>query len=181
MVLRGCIESAAYALLAKDPHNEEIYHKRSANFENKKLCADTFKFSNAMHLVRDKKLKVMMRSMYEGFIDLGAHPNISSIQNHLSFRQRDDGRIAASLTFLYDPSSDAVAQTLLACIETGIAILVFAQLVFPDYVQAFAGAKRAVEIESLKDEWIKQNKPDAYKAMMANSQHKPRSASGKRS
>lgn len=174
MILRGCLESAAYALLATDPPKAQVYLNRNSSQLDKNNCAELFTFGQAMKCLPDQKLARIARFAYNNFIDFGAHPNAKSIFNHLKIAQRENGLVALSLTFLYDSTSSSVVQTLMACLETAIVVLYIAQYIFPVSEHAKEAAGIANSIEKRKNEWLRQNNPDAYQKTYGQSGFKSR-------
>jgi hypothetical protein len=90
MILRGSLESAAYALLAREEANAKAYYERD---KNKAVCQKAFTMGNTVIILKeiDPNLGKFFKEHYEAQIDFGAHPNTKSIIHHVSLRERHDG------------------------------------------------------------------------------------------
>jgi hypothetical protein len=148
MILRGALESAAYALIAKDPQKEKIYLARDRNAE--KLLRPA-----------DPNLADFFRDHYDSLIDFGGHPNVKSVKNHLTFSESPDFK-AVTLTILHDHKSFAPQQSLLGCIEVGLAILLTSPHVFPEDVKAVKAHQSACDLMSRKDKYVDSTYPEIF-------------------
>lgn len=136
-VLRACLESALYAVIAtQDEAYRTIWVQRA---QNRKECGNLFKKSKATEYLKefDPNLAACVIQCYDALIDLGAHPNSSSVLDHLSFETRDDGE-AVTLTFLHNVGSPKILQSLSACFETGVVVLYLGRHALPEYKPALA-------------------------------------------
>ncbi len=160
MILRGSLESAAYALLARDKENEKAYLARD---RNKRTCRESFTMAKAVSKLRriDPNLGTFFKEHYEAQIDFGAHPNAKSVVNHLSLSKRNDGMTGMTLTILHDPGSGSITQTLMACLETGIALLWICPHVLSEQDAAAECHKKGTELHDAKERWVEKNHPPA--------------------
>lgn len=119
MVIRGCIESAAYAFLIGDQQSDgDVWFRREQDPHAVKARFTVNRAAQKLMLV-DPNLSELLRSTYEWAIEFGAHPNKRSILDHL--REGDphpDGH-QFSLTYIHGSDSLAVLRCIAACIENG--------------------------------------------------------------
>ncbi|HGM8500224.1 TPA: hypothetical protein ACKQEC_004858 [Pseudomonas aeruginosa] len=124
-IARAALESACYALLARDEIKAEIWADRHTSEVALKACRRTFTAQKASDELREisPEMAEFVMVHYEASIDFGAHPNRKSVIDHL-----EDSRPAAGglhgyeLTGVYGSNSWQVNHALLACVEAGQAI-----------------------------------------------------------
>lgn len=124
-IVRAALESACYALLARDQSKADIWTDRHLSEKAHETCRRTFTAHKAV-----KELKLISPEMaeyvmahYEASIDFGAHPNRRSIIDHLEDSGPAGGGLHGfELTGVYGSDSWQVNHALLACVEAGQAI-----------------------------------------------------------
>jgi hypothetical protein len=134
-VLRACLESALYAVIAaQSPMNRKIWLDRS---ERVNACRNLFKKGKAKEYLDkvDPNLSNFVTQLYDSMIDFGAHPNSRSVLNHLSFEARHEGQ-AVTLAILHNADSRSILQAFAACFETGVCILYLAHHALPEFPPA---------------------------------------------
>ncbi|MGH7091007.1 MAG: hypothetical protein ACREE4_13395 [Stellaceae bacterium] len=144
-VLRACLESALYAVIAaQSPINRKIWLDQSKGVST---CRNLFKKGKAKEYLEksDLHLSNFVTQLYDSLIDFGAHPNSRSILNHLSFETRYE-RQAVTLAILHNPDSRSVLGTLAACFETGVCVLYLAHHALPQYPPARAAHSHATDL-----------------------------------
>ena len=144
-VLRACLESALYAVIAaQNPVNRKIWSDRDAHV---KACREKFKKGTAKQYLEnvDPNLAAFVTQLYDSMIDFGAHPNSKSVFNHLSLEETHEG-LAVTLAILHDANSRSILQVLAACFETGVCILYLAHHALPDYASARAAHSHATDL-----------------------------------
>jgi hypothetical protein len=146
MILRGCIESALYAIIvATDPSTAQVWYNRH---KDKKRCRDTFTPAAGLKILAasDSNLEKFLREAYDLSIDYGGHPNPLGVLPHLTF---DEGKeqTKVTLAYLYGPTSMATVQALIACVETGNAVLLAFPHALPSYPEAVEVHRRASKIQ----------------------------------
>lgn len=131
MLLRGCLEAALYGLyIAKNPRLRHTWIHRHKNDRCRKPVRSEFTISKLKQCLADVDRDVHDRvcQYYSYTIDLGAHPNIMSVEAHIN-----DEAEAGPLTLHYlHPLSDVLLATFKVCAVTGITGLDVLRYVFPD-------------------------------------------------
>lgn len=153
MVLRGCLESGLYALLAMDETNAEAWLGRD---QDRRRCQQLFTVVNGTRRLRelgDENLANSFHDHHQVLIDLGAHPNRRSLMDQLHIGGQIEAGIPVTLGILHGPESSQATQTLIACIEVAITVLCIARHVLPGATadEAFA---EACAVNELKDRYI---------------------------
>lgn len=141
MVIRGCIESAAYAFLIGDDESDgDIWFRRE---EDPQAVKAKFTVNRAVQKLMsvDRNLSDLLRSSYEWTIEFGAHPNKRSILDHLRECDPHPDGPQFSLIYIHGSESLAVLRCIAACIENGcmaIALLRHATANHPEGERVFA-------------------------------------------
>lgn len=124
-IARAALESACYALLARDEIKAKIWADRHISEAALKACRRTFTAHKASDELKEisPEMAEFVMAHYEASIDFGAHPNRKSVIDHLE----DSGPAAGGLhgfelTGVYGSNSWQVNHALLACVEAGQAI-----------------------------------------------------------
>jgi hypothetical protein len=144
-VLRACLESALYAVIAaQSPMNRKIWSNRN---EQVNACRNLFKKGTAKQYLEkaDPNLATFVTELYDSMIDFGAHPNSRSVFSHLSLESRDEGQ-AVTLAILHNANSRSILQTLAACFETGVCILYLAHHALPEFPAAREAHSHATDV-----------------------------------
>jgi hypothetical protein len=116
-LLRSVLETAGYALLIyRDPALGEIWLHRDDSRDTKQAVRDTFKpraIKDALAQL-DSGLMRVFDTLYERFIELGAHPNVKSLTANLSMTEAGATKhyrvqyIHGNTTFFADAMKDTV-------------------------------------------------------------------------
>jgi len=124
-IARAALESACYALLARDETKADIWSDRHLSEEALQKCRRTFTAQKAVNELKaiSPEMAEYVMAHYEASIDFGAHPNRKSVIDHLE----DSGPVGEGLhgfelTGVYGSNSWQVNHALLACVEAGQAI-----------------------------------------------------------
>jgi hypothetical protein len=124
-IARAAIESACYALLARDEAKAEIWSHRHLSESALQKCRRTFTAQKAVNELKaiSPEMAEYVMANYEASIDFGAHPNRKSVFDHLE----DSGPVGEGLhgfelIGVYGSNSWQVNHALLACVEAGQAI-----------------------------------------------------------
>jgi len=136
-VLRACLESALYAVIAAQSEaNCTIWIQRKQNL---KKCRKIFKKETATKYLEDfdPNLAGCVNESYDALIDFGAHPNPRSVLGHMSFDTKDEGELV-KFTFLHHVESSEILRPLMACFETGVVVLYLGHHALPKYEPARA-------------------------------------------
>jgi hypothetical protein len=148
MALRGCIESALYALMMKQqPSSQEAWVNRETNRAH---CRNIFNANKIKPLLKeiDPPLGQVVDEIYETTIDRGAHPNVLSLGSHVDFDGWDaENRLSNIL--LLPAASTAVEGALICCLVAGAAVASLSMHVMPDHAPAVAAHKEAMEVIGL--------------------------------
>lgn len=134
-VLRACLESALYAVIAaQSEDNRTVWYGRD---KNREACRKLFTKSEATKYLEkiDPNLADVVTRNYEDLIDLGAHPNVKSVLPHIDVKTVDEGT-AATLEILHSIDSTEFRRTIIACIETGSVVLYIGRYALPEYKPA---------------------------------------------
>jgi hypothetical protein len=152
MVLRGALESALYGLIAsRSEENREIWLNREKDQDR---CRQLYTARNAIRLLKgDPGLFHLLGEGYGLAIDLGAHPNRSSVLDHITFGETEE-HYAISLTHLHSVPSTHAARAIAACIEFGLAILFISPHAFPDEARAGEIHAEATQMRHEYDQFI---------------------------
>ena len=124
-IVRAALESACYALLARDEIKAEIWSDRHLSEGALKACRRTFTAQKAVDELKaiSPPMAEYVMAHYEASIDFGAHPNWKSVLNHLEDAGPvGEGLHGFELTGVYGRNSWQVNHALLACVEVGQAI-----------------------------------------------------------
>ncbi|WJD68702.1 hypothetical protein QQ994_19020 [Pseudomonas asiatica] len=124
-IARAALESACYALLARDEIKAEIWADRHTSELSLKACRRTFTAQKAADELRaiSPQMAEYVMAHYEASIDFGAHPNRKSVIDHLEDSgPAGDGLHGFELIGVYGSNSWQVNHALLACVEAGQAI-----------------------------------------------------------
>lgn len=124
-IARAALESACYALLARDEIKADIWSDRHLSEASLKACRRTFtaqKAADELKAISPPMAEYVM-AHYEAAIDFGAHPNRKSVIDHLEDSgPAREGLHGFELTGVYGSNSWQVNHALLACVEVGQAI-----------------------------------------------------------
>jgi hypothetical protein len=140
MILRGCIESAAYALLVGlDKADGDLWLARR---EQPQEMKNNFSVNRAVQkLSFDPNLAKMLRDTYQWMIEFGGHPNPRSIVDHIRFRNDEsEDHYPVSLAYIQGAESVGLIRSLSATIENGcfaVALLCHAIPDHPDMPATF--------------------------------------------
>lgn len=103
MVARGCLECALYAnYLDAEPSSWDPCRKRGDSDRARKECRNTFIGPNLFAALEQRSRSVAdgARMLYEGAIDLGAHPNELAIVQMMDTEPRADGGLMFTYSLL---------------------------------------------------------------------------------
>ncbi len=155
MAMRGCIESALYALIAADDKSNAAAWLNRNN--DKKRCKEIFKPYKAFQILKSKdpNLAVSLQEVYDLSIDFGAHPNMLSVVHHLTFKDEESGVQPVQLAILNNVDSITVTRTLLACVEMAIPVLWIFPQVLPGFAPAIEVHSQATIIRQQLEKWRK--------------------------
>ena len=156
-VLRACLESALYAVIAaQSMENRSAWLNRT---EHVSACRNLFKKGTTKKFLdkADPHLSNFVTALYDSMIDFGAHPNSKSVLSHLSLESRAEGE-AVTLAILHDTNSNSLVQALAACFETGVCILYLAQHALPKYAPARAAHSEAADLHHRFQEFLRLSK-----------------------
>jgi hypothetical protein len=148
MALRGCIESALYALIMKQQASSRAaWLNREMD---RALCRRIFTAASGLALLMeiDAPLARVFEESYESTIDRGAHPNVLSLGSHLDFNEWDKKNNIANILLLPDDDT-AVKKALHCCIVVGAAVASLCAYVMPDHRPAAAAQDEAMEVIDL--------------------------------
>lgn len=124
-IARAALESACYALLARDETKADIWTDRHTSDVALEACRRTFTAQKAADDLRtiSPQMAEYVMAHYEASIDFGAHPNRKSVIDHLEDTgPAGEGLHGFELTGVYGSNSWQVNHALLACVEIGQAI-----------------------------------------------------------
>ncbi len=157
MVLRGCLESALYALIAKQSEaNVEIWLERE---KRTKECRNLYTAAVAIKILeKDSNLQDSVRYAYDSLIDHGAHPNKISVLKNLTLKDGEHEQQIMRLTYLHAADSFNVIYTLIACIEMGIAAVSISPHALADYEPAERARKEARTVYDMLQVYFETNK-----------------------
>lgn len=157
MVLRGCIEKALFALIARsDESTKMVWLERE---KDRQKCRSTFTARKGLAILRtlDPNLATYVDSCYEASIEFGAHPNKRSILDHIIFDQDTAAsEQRARLIYVSGAGSLQVVRTLSACVETGLAALLLSPHILPNHESAIDTHGRACEVSLRFQAWLQQ-------------------------
>jgi hypothetical protein len=98
--------------------------------KDRDACRNTFTASKGFRFLDfDPNLKSLAKQAYDASIDFGAHPNPIAVMKHLQVKDVGEA-FQVSFTSLQGFDSLSVEQSLMACIETGIASILILSQVF---------------------------------------------------
>jgi hypothetical protein len=136
-VLRAGLEDAWYGLhIAKDPApfaRAELWLRRNESEHALGACKREFTVKNvrATHEVLDPDAAADLKSLYEDFIDYGAHPNQLGVLGSVIRIAREEKTANYKAGILHmDPIP--VLFTLRLCVATALGALKVVQLVYPE-------------------------------------------------
>ncbi|KTB91601.1 hypothetical protein AO073_01635 [Pseudomonas syringae ICMP 11293] len=127
--LRTALENACYALLmSQDEALCDVWMKRSLSVANTKAFKKAFKQPIAdardlMDKLQENDLGSWMYQLYQASMEFGAHPNALTVVLHTRFS--DDEATSWKKyenIVLYSVGNFEFDRTLLACVETGLAV-----------------------------------------------------------
>jgi hypothetical protein len=126
--LRACVESALYALIIQNEEGaDSIWLNRE---KDRDACRKTFTASKGFRFLDfDPHLKSLAKQAYDASIDFGAHPNPIAVMKNLQVQDVGEA-YQVSFISLQGFDSHSVEQSLMACVETGIASILILSQVF---------------------------------------------------
>ncbi|MEN4750722.1 hypothetical protein ABEH28_13245 [Pseudomonas sp. Ps21-P2] len=135
--LRTALENACYAfLMSHDKALSDVWMKRSLSVANTKAFKKAFKQPIAdardlMDKLHENDLGAWMYEMYQASMEFGAHPNALTVVLHtrLSDDVETGGKKYENIV-LYSVGDFEFERTLLACIETGLAVAIVLAMTF---------------------------------------------------
>jgi hypothetical protein len=134
MVLRGAMESALFALIAScSEENRAAWLDRD---KDRRRSRKIYNAHDAIKLLKDDPgLFQGVSEAYDLAIDFGAHPNLRSVVDHVSFKVTDEG-YPVTLAYLHGAPSTQGLRAVAACIEIGLFILFISPHAFPNVDKA---------------------------------------------
>ncbi|RMV76460.1 hypothetical protein ALP05_00664 [Pseudomonas caricapapayae] len=135
--LRTALETACYAfLMSQDEAVSDVWMKRSLSVDNAKAFKKAFKqpIADARDLIdkiHPNNLGTWMYELYQASMEFGAHPNALTVVLHT--RLSDDeatGGTRYENIALYNVGNFEFDRTLLACVETGLAVVIVLSMTF---------------------------------------------------
>lgn len=130
-LLRTALESCCYAFLTgEEPQLGAVWLNRHTSSRARNICRKRFTSAvrqTARMVQRQPRVSAgtenWINSMYDATIDYGAHPNPKSVLTHShTIGERKDGSVGLRLVAVHSTDSVEVSRSLLACLESGLAI-----------------------------------------------------------
>lgn len=131
MVLRGCIEHSLYAFhFFKHPENYRIWADRHESESDRKKVLKTFTNRGLLNELKrhDSHCGEVAETLYESFIDYGAHPNVRGYLGRTQLQRTEKGDIVVHEGL--DVGSEFHKLSLKRTAQTGIACLKIFGLIF---------------------------------------------------
>ncbi len=127
-VLRTALESGCYAYrMSEDESLCQVWLDRNKGDTERKLARRKFnsavrETADAINKIQDESGSIILE-IYERTIDEGAHPNVASVIDNISFdSERNDGYTGVSLVAMYGHDSWQTRRALVACLDYGFVI-----------------------------------------------------------
>lgn len=137
MALRGAIESTLYAnAISADPDLADIWFHRHRDLESRNRCKNAFtikKLLRSLAEAHERDFADYVKDLYEAAIDFGGHPNNRSLIRHVRLEQLEDADYEMSLVYLHGWESTELRRCLVACAETGIALIIIGLICTPHH------------------------------------------------
>lgn len=135
--LRTALETACYSfLMSRDENLSDVWMKRSLSVDHTKAFKKAFKQPIAdardlMDKLYPNDLGKWMYELYQASMEFGAHPNALTVALHTRFSDDDaTGWTKYENIALYTVGNFEFDRTLLACVETGLAIAIVLSMTF---------------------------------------------------
>lgn len=135
--LRTALETACYSfLMSRDESLSDVWMKRSLSVDHTKAFKKAFKqpIADARDLIdklHPNNLGTWMYELYKASMEFGAHPNALTVVLHTRFSDDEaTGWTKYENIALYTVGNFEFDRTLLACVETGLAIAIVLSMTF---------------------------------------------------
>jgi len=136
-LVRAALEAACYGfIISKDDAHSVTWHQRHSSNDDLKKCRKLFTVANTVKYLNQisEEMAQYVAEVYAAAIDFGAHPNTKSIMNHLDHHpQLENDHTYVRMTGIYGINSWEVNHALLACVETGHAIIFLTAATYIDH------------------------------------------------
>lgn len=133
-VLRMCIECAGYAhIMAKNPHLQSVWLRRSESPERAKDCRRAFTPENIKASLKtsDPEMKHIYSLLYDQTILLGAHPNELSVTSAMKFSESEDGETRTEELIMLPEGGASIDVAMITAARVGVCALLIFQHIFP--------------------------------------------------
>ena len=132
VLMRASIEAAAYGyLIAVEPNLGTVWAQRGQSSEPTREEKNAITFGKGYKALKEvnEQLATSLKEFYELTIDFGAHPNRSSIMNHVETERTPDGAV---LTHNIFSGIESLESASLDNSVSGLLVLSVFNLIFPE-------------------------------------------------